>query len=76
MLTIIDGGCYQHSYGELKITGRPAQLIGDILRNLPEVGGYHIFICQHGFTHQIIYRVSPEGMSGDVVDIDSFQLVN
>lgn len=76
MLTIIDGGCQQHALGEFKVTGSAAQLIGDILRNLPKVGDYHIFICKHGFTHHMIYHVSPDEIAEDVVDIAYFQVIN
>lgn len=76
MLTIIDGGCYQHPFGEFKITGVAAELIGDILRNLPRTGGYHIFICRHGFTHHMLYHVTQDEISADVMDVPCYYVVN
>lgn len=76
MLTIIDGGCDQHVPGEIKITGAAAELIGDIIRNLPKIGDYSVFICQHGHTHHMIYDISTDEISGDVVDVTWYHVVN
>lgn len=76
MLTIIDGGCYQHPFGEFKFAGAAAELVGDMLRNLPKVGEYHVFICKHGFTHHMIYHVSQDEISADVLDLTWYHVVN
>ncbi len=60
MLKIIDPGCNQHNWSQLTLFGAEAELMIDILYNLPQEGGFHTFICEHGHTHHVSFQIRAE----------------
>ena len=60
MLKIIDPGCNKHNRRQFTLDGVEAEIMGDILYNLPHTGDFHTFICEHGHTHQISFNVQVE----------------
>jgi hypothetical protein len=66
MLKIIDSGCNKHKWSQLIMFGSEAELLKDILYNLPRKGGFHTFICEYGCTHRVSFQVrGAKGLSGD-----------
>ncbi len=57
MLNIIDSGCSKHSRRQFTLDGDEAEIIGDILCNLPNDGDCHTFICEYGHTHRISFNI-------------------
>jgi len=57
MLNIIDPGCNKHNRRQLTLDGVAAEIMGDILYNLPKTGGLYTFICEYGHTHQISFNI-------------------
>jgi hypothetical protein len=57
MLKIIDPGCIKHNQRQFTLDGVAAEIMGDILYNLPKTGGLYTFICEYGHTHQISFNV-------------------
>ncbi len=57
MLKVIDSGCNKHDWSQLTLFGSEAELMRDIIDNLPRVGGFHTFICDEGHTHQLRFQV-------------------
>ena len=60
MLKIIDHGCNKHNRRQLTLDGVEAEIMGDILYNLPSDGDGHTFICEHGYTHRISFNMQVE----------------
>ena len=60
MLKIIDPGCTKHNWRQFTFDGVAAELMGDILSNLPNDGDSHTFICEHGHTHHISFNIEVE----------------
>ena len=60
MLTITDLGCNRHNQRQLTLGGLEAEIMGDILYNLPKDGDFHTFICEHGHTHRINFNMQLE----------------
>lgn len=60
MLKIIDPGCHKHNWSQLTLFGPQAELMKDILYNLPREGGFHTFICEHGHTHHVSFQIKAE----------------
>ncbi len=56
MLIIADPGCSKHDASQLIMSGSEAELIKNILYNLPKEGGFHTFICEHGYTHHVNFE--------------------
>ena len=67
MLKIIDLGCHTHHWRQLTLSGSEAELMKDIVYNLPREGGSHTFICEHGQTHHVSFQVVPEKVVPDYV---------
>jgi hypothetical protein len=57
MLKIIDPGCIKHNQRQFTLDGVAAEIMGDILYNLPKTGGLFTFICEYGHTHQISFNI-------------------
>jgi hypothetical protein len=57
MLTITDLGCGRHNRRQFTFGGVEAEIMGDILYNLPKEGEFHTFICEHGHTHRINFNI-------------------
>jgi len=57
MLTITDLGCSRHNRRQFSLDGVQAEIMGDILYNLPSDGESHTFICEHGHTHRISFNI-------------------
>ena len=60
MLKIIDPGCNKHNQRQFTLDGVAAEIMGDILYNLPNDGDFHTFICEHGHTHRISFNIQVE----------------
>jgi hypothetical protein len=60
MLTITDLGCNRHDRYQFTLGGAEAEIMGDILYNLPNDGDSHIFICEYGHTHRIRFTIQLE----------------
>lgn len=59
MLKIIDPGCHKHNCSQLTLFGAEAELMKNILYNLPREGEFHTFICEHGHTHHVSFQIKP-----------------
>ena len=57
MLKVTDFGCTEHNRHHLTLSGVEAELMQDILFNLPKQGEFHTFICAQGNTHLISCQV-------------------
>jgi hypothetical protein len=57
MLKLTDLGCVTHERRQLTLDGTEAELIRDILYNLPRAGDFHTFICEHGHTHRVSFHI-------------------
>jgi hypothetical protein len=62
MLRIIDFGCNQHNRRQFTLAGDAAEIIGDVLYNLPTNDGCYSFICEYGHTHQINFTVQVDNL--------------
>ena len=60
MLTITDLGCNRHDRCQFTLGGVEAEIMGDILDNLPNDGDFHTFICEYGHTHRISFTIQLE----------------
>lgn len=60
MLTITDLGCNRHDRCQFTLGGVEAEIMGDILYNLPNDGDSHTFICEYGHTHRISFTIQLE----------------
>ena len=60
MLTITDLGCNRHNPRQFSLDGVQAEIMGDILYNLPNDGDSHTFICEHGHTHRVSFTIQLE----------------
>jgi hypothetical protein len=60
MLKIIDPGCNKHNRRQFTLDGVAAEIMGDILYNLPNDGDFHTFVCEHGHTHRISFNIQVE----------------
>ena len=60
MLTITDLGCNRHDRCQFTLNGVEAEIMGDILYNLPNDGDSHTFICEYGHTHRISFTIQLE----------------
>jgi hypothetical protein len=60
MLTITDLGCNKHDRCQFTLGGVEAEIMGDILYNLPNDGDSHTFICEYGHTHRISFTIQLE----------------
>ncbi len=65
MLKLTDPGCNKHNWRQLTLFGSEADLMKDILYNLPRKGGFHTFICEHGNTHHISFQIQAETIVPD-----------
>jgi hypothetical protein len=65
MLKIIDPGCHKHHWRQLTLSGFEAELMKDIVYNLPREGGFHTFVCEHGHTHHVSLQVEAEKVVPD-----------
>jgi hypothetical protein len=65
MLKIIDLGCNIHNSSQLTLFGSEAEMMKNILYNLPREGGFHSFICEHGHTHHVSFQVKAEKVMSD-----------
>jgi hypothetical protein len=66
MLAITDLGCKKHNQRQLALRGLEAELMENILYNLPSDGRFHTFICEHGHTHRLSFHTLVERL-GDTV---------
>ena len=60
MLTITDLGCKRHNRRQFTFGGDDAEIMRDILYNLPNHGDFHTFICEFGHTHRISFNLQLE----------------
>jgi hypothetical protein len=60
MLTITDLGCKRHNRRQFTFGGDEAELVREILYNLPNDGECHTFICEYGHTHRISFHLQLE----------------
>ena len=65
MLKIIDSGCHKHNGSQLTLFGSEAELMKNIVYNLPREGGFHTFICEHGHTHHVSFQIEAEKIVPD-----------
>ncbi len=65
MLKIIDPGCSIHEWSQLTLFGSEADLMKNILSNLPREEGSYFFICEHGHTHHISLQIKAEEVVSD-----------
>lgn len=65
MLKIINSGCNKHNWSQLTLFGSEAELIKDIIYNLPREEGLHTFICEHGHTHHVSFQIKTEKVVSD-----------
>ncbi len=63
MFIIVDPGCNKHDSSQLIMFGSGAEVIKNILYNLPKEGGFHTFICEHGYTHHVSFEVRADMVS-------------
>lgn len=67
MLVITDCGCDLHLLRRLKYFGAKAQVMRDVIANLPTDGDCHTYICEHGYSHRLRVEVQmPESLSDDI----------
>lgn len=59
MLKVTDLGCNQHRWRQCVLFAAEAELLKDILFNLPREGDFHTYICEHGQTHSITFQMQP-----------------
>jgi hypothetical protein len=57
MLKINDSGCKKHDGRQFTLYGGEADIIGDMLSNLPNDGNSHTFICEYGHTHRVSFNI-------------------
>ena len=60
MLTVTDLGCNRHDRRQFTLGGVEAEIMGDVLYNLPNNGDSHTFICEYGHTHHINFTIQLE----------------
>jgi hypothetical protein len=63
MIKVIDHGCSKHSWSQLLLNEPEAELVKNILFNLPRLGNFHTFICDFGHTHRLSYLIQMEKMA-------------
>lgn len=59
MLKVTDFGCNQHRWRQSVFFAGDAELMKDVLYNLPREGDSHSYICEHGHTHCVIFQMQP-----------------
>jgi hypothetical protein len=67
MLTITDLGCKRHNRRQFTLGGHEAEIMIDILYNLPNDGDFHTFICEYGHTHRISFNLQLANLVGPKV---------
>ncbi len=60
MLKLTDYGCVEHNQHQVTLWGIEADLMQEIIYNLPREGDFHTFICDHGNTHRLSFQASLE----------------
>ncbi len=60
MLKLMDLGCNAHDCRQFTLRGLEAELMENILYNLPREGDFHTFICEHGHTHHVSFHTQAE----------------
>lgn len=71
MLMVTDFGCDLHLPRRLKYFGPEAQVMREVIANLPADGDNHTYICEHGHSHRLLVEVQiPEGSSTGVYEIN------
>ncbi len=60
MLRLTDYGCTEHPPRQISLSGSEAEMLKDILFNLPCAGDFHTFICGRGHTHCVSYHILTE----------------
>jgi hypothetical protein len=55
MLKVTDLGCDLHRCRQCVFLAGDAELIKNVLFNLPREGDFHSYICEHGQTHCVIF---------------------
>lgn len=56
-LNLTDLGCRRHNQRQVLLCGSEAELMKNILYNLPRDGDFHIYICNHGHTHRVCFEM-------------------
>jgi hypothetical protein len=51
MVELSDSGCGQHPPRNFQLSDSIAQLVCQLVANLPAKGGWATFICEYGHTH-------------------------
>lgn len=55
MLKVTDYGCCEHTPQILAVSGPQAELLENLLTNLPCEETFHTFICPRGHTHRLTF---------------------
>jgi hypothetical protein len=63
MLQVTDLGCNQHQSRQCVFFAGDAELLNNVLYNLPREGDFHSYICEHGHTHAVIFQMQPRKMA-------------
>jgi hypothetical protein len=72
MLVVSDSGCNLHLPRRLKYFGPEAQMMKEVITNLPSDAGSHNYICSLGHSHTLIVEVSaPECFVAGVGEFNS-----
>ena len=61
MLTLIDQGCRKHQSRNVVLSKPQAEMLEDIMFNLPKEGKCRTYICEHGQTHHLCFRCNRGG---------------
>ncbi|MCL4501378.1 MAG: hypothetical protein M1438_05915 [Deltaproteobacteria bacterium] len=71
MLVITDFGCDVHLLRRLKYNGPEAQVMREVIANLPVDGYSHTYICEHGHSHRLMLELQmPEGVIGGIRELN------
>lgn len=65
MMIVNDLGCVRHQVRQLRLFGPEAQVMHDLIANLPGTNDYHTYICCHGHSHRLVVELDvPRVMGG------------
>jgi hypothetical protein len=61
MMIVNDLGCVRHQVRQLRLFGPEAQVMHDLIANLPGDKEYHTYICSHGHSHRLVVELDVPG---------------
>lgn len=71
MLVVTDFGCDLHRLRRLKYLGSEAQVMREVIANLPADSYNHTYICEHGRSHRLMVEMEmPEGSGAGVCELN------